>query len=67
MQYARPHDCKAKISKDFCAYILGSQCKKVGIFHKIRRKNPQSEREISEIRYCIFSSPEPKAPWELIV
>ena len=73
MQYARPHDCRAKISKDFCAYIFGShvrtpsQCKKVGIFHKIRTKNPQSEREISEIRYCIFSSPEPKAPWELIV
>ena len=60
MQYARPHDCRAKISKDFCAYIFGShirtpsQCKKVGIFYKIRRKIPQSEREISEIRYCIF-------------
>ena len=60
MQYARPHDCRAKISKDFCAYIFGShirtpsQCKKAGIFHKIRRKIPQSEREISEIRYCIF-------------
>ena len=50
MQFARPHDCRAKISKDFCAYIFGShirtpsQCKKVGIFHKIRWKNPQSER-----------------------
>ena len=60
MQYARPHDCRAKISTDFCAYIFGShirtpsQCKKVGLFHKIRLKIPQSEREISEIRYCIF-------------
>ena len=33
MQYARPDDCRAKISKDFCAYISGSdirtpsQCK----------------------------------------
>ena len=44
MQYARPHDCRAKISKDFCAYIFGShirtpsQCKKVGIFHKLDEK-----------------------------
>ena len=60
MQFARPHDCRAKISKDFCAYIFGShirtpsQCKKVGI--KLDEKI-LNLREISEVRYCIFMPP----------
>ena len=44
MQYARPHDCRAKIGRDFCAYILvphirtSFQCKKYVFFTKLIKK-----------------------------
>ena len=38
MQCARPHDCRAKISKDFCAYIFGSHAKKWVFFIKLDEK-----------------------------
>ena len=44
MQHARLHDYRAKISKDFCAYIFGShirthsQCKKYVFLIKLDEK-----------------------------
>ena len=59
MQYARPHDCRAKISKDFCAYIfeshirIPSQCKKVGI-HKLDEKIRSLREKFPKLDNCIF-------------
>ena len=59
MQFARPHDCRAKIGKDFCAYIFASrirtssQCKKSRHFFIKLDEKILNLREISEIRYCI--------------